>query len=102
MKGYPQPDGAVAFAADRPLSRVELATMAVRILEKKTGAVAQAELNFTDAGTIPGWARTSVGDAVARGSIASYPDGTFRPDQPVTRAEAAAMVLRLLDTPGNR
>ncbi|MGB9825733.1 MAG: DUF7619 domain-containing protein, partial [Desulfofundulus sp.] len=33
VKGYPQPDGTVTFEADRPLSRVEMAVLAVRILE---------------------------------------------------------------------
>ncbi|RKO68107.1 S-layer homology domain-containing protein [Desulfofundulus salinus] len=34
--------------------------------------------------------------------VAGYPDNTFRAEKPVTRAEAAAMVLRLLDAVGNR
>ncbi len=102
VRGCPQPDGTVTFEADRPVSRVEMAALAVRILEKKTGAVTPAELRFTDSAAIPDWAQASVGAAVAKGVIAGYPDGAFRAKTPVTRAEAAAMVLRLLDATENR
>ncbi|SHJ49756.1 Sirohydrochlorin ferrochelatase [Desulfofundulus thermosubterraneus DSM 16057] len=102
VKGYPQPDGTATFEADRLVSRVEMAALVVRILEKKIGTVTPAELKFADAGTIPGWAKASVGAAVAKGIVAGYPDGTFRAEKPVIRAEAAAMVLRLLDAVGNR
>ncbi len=102
VKGYPQPDGTLTFKADRPLSRVEMAALAVRILEKKVGKVTPAELKFADAGAIPGWAKTSVGVAVAKGIVVGYPDNTFRPDKPVTRVEAAAMIFRLLDSVGNK
>ncbi|MEW5762228.1 MAG: S-layer homology domain-containing protein [Bacillota bacterium] len=102
VKGYPQPDGTATFEADRPVSRVEMAALAVRILEKKTGAITPAELKFADAGAIPGWAKASVGAAIAKGIIAGYPDNTFRAKASATRAETAAMVLRLLDAVGNR
>ena len=29
--------------------------------------------------------------------IGGYPDGTFKPNQPITRAQAAAMLLKALD-----
>ncbi|MCL6447071.1 MAG: S-layer homology domain-containing protein [Armatimonadetes bacterium] len=102
VRGCPQPDGTVTFEADRPVSRVEMAALGARILEKKIGTVTPAELGFTDTGNIPDWARASVGAAVARGIVAGYPDGTFRAKTPMTRAEAAAMILRLLDAVRNR
>jgi hypothetical protein len=97
VKGSPQPDGTVTFEPARSVSRAEMAALAVRMLEKKVGAVAPAELRFSDANRIPQWARASVGAAVAKGIVIGYPDNTFRPDKPVTRAEAAAMILRLLE-----
>jgi hypothetical protein len=33
------------------------------------------------------WARQQIAAGVAEGYIAGYPDGSFRPDQPITRAE---------------
>jgi hypothetical protein len=44
------------------------------------------------------WAAAQVQALVYRGVINGYPDGTFRPDQPVTRAEFTAMLAGLLKT----
>ncbi len=44
------------------------------------------------------WADDQVQALVYRGVISGYPDGTFRPDQPVTRAEFTAMIAGLLKT----
>ncbi|WP_282941269.1 N-acetylmuramoyl-L-alanine amidase [Paenibacillus sp. RC67] len=41
------------------------------------------------------WAYASLSKAVAAGVLDGYEDGTLRPDQPVTRAEVAAMFQRL-------
>ena len=35
-----------------------------------------------------------------RGIFAGYPDGTFHPDQPITRMECAAALYRLLAAKG--
>lgn len=45
------------------------------------------------------WAKTSIDKAKAAGIMAGYPDGTFKPDQAVTRAELAVILdrLRLLE-----
>lgn len=40
------------------------------------------------------WARDAIAALVDEGIIGGYPDGTFRPDDPVTRAEFAKMVAR--------
>ena len=97
VKGYPQPDGSVTFEPHRPVSRGEVVALAIRVLERKAGLVIPARLEFNDAGAIPDWARASVGAAVASGIVVGYPDGTFQPERPVTRAEAAAVVYRLLN-----
>lgn len=34
-----------------------------------------------------------------KGIIGGYPDGTFRPNEPITRAQVSAMLLRALDIP---
>lgn len=55
-------------------------------------AFAQAT-SFKD---VPGnyWAAPFINELVTRGVLAGYEDGTFRPEQPVTRAEFAAMINR--------
>jgi len=40
------------------------------------------------------WAATFINVLVTRGVIAGFPDGTFKPDAPVTRAQFAAMVQK--------
>ncbi len=97
LRGYPEGDGSTTFRANRPISRAELASLAARILEKELGPVAPGALQFADAERIPAWAKESVAVAASRGIIAGYPDRTFRAENNVTRAEAAAMILRLLD-----
>ncbi len=40
------------------------------------------------------WARTFISELAQRDIIAGFPDGTFRPDAPVTRAQFAAMMRK--------
>ncbi|MEW6173778.1 MAG: Ig-like domain-containing protein [Bacillota bacterium] len=97
VKGCPQPGGGISFEADRPVSRAELAAMLARVLEKRLGTVTPGALSFADTDRISGWARNAVAVAYTKGIIGGYSDNTFRPDNTATRAEAASMVLRLLD-----
>lgn len=46
------------------------------------------------------WAQTQVYTLMEHGIIAGYSDHTFRPDQPVTRQEAAGLVYGLLEEMG--
>lgn len=43
------------------------------------------------------WAEYLIIKASERGLMKGYPDGTFRPDQPMTRAEAVALVMEVLE-----
>lgn len=54
-------------------------------------AQTRAEVQFSDVSSSY-WAQPFITSLAARGVIAGFPDGTFRPDQPVTRAQYAAMV----------
>ncbi|MCD9021823.1 S-layer homology domain-containing protein [Cohnella silvisoli] len=50
------------------------------------------ELGFTD---IAGhWANEYITKAVAMGFVSGYPDGTFRPDEGITRAEFTNMLMK--------
>lgn len=97
VEGYPRPDGTVVFNPGATVSRAELAALISRILKKKFGEVAPAVITFRDGYKIPAWAKDAVGVAGAKGIITGYPDGTFRPQNGVTRAEASAMILRLMN-----
>lgn len=51
---------------------------------------------FTDITDTSSILNTCVNQLVDRGVITGYNDNTFRPDAPVTRAEASAMICRLM------
>ncbi|TVQ06540.1 MAG: S-layer homology domain-containing protein [Leptolyngbya sp. DLM2.Bin27] len=64
-------------------------------------AQTQTQTQFVD---VPAnhWARQFITSLAARGVIAGFPDGTFRPDEPVTRAQYAAMVRVAFNQPSVR
>lgn len=78
------------FDGSAPITRAEFAAVCARFDQSGTGATH----SFTD---LEGhWASEEIGRAAALGWILGYEDGTFRPDQPITRAEAMTMVNRVL------
>ena len=46
-----------------------------------------------------GWYEDAVAATVQSGAISGYPDGSFRPDQPITAAEFISVVVRLAGLP---
>jgi subtilisin family serine protease len=87
VSGYP--DG--TFRPDRSVSRAEFTVLLARLLGLP--AAGEPGLPFTDAAAIPGWARESIALAHARGIIDGYEDNTFRPHAPISRTEAAAILI---------
>ena len=86
INGYP--DG--SFKPNGKITRAEFAAMAIRFFQDaKVGPS-----KFSD--TIGHWAEEAINMALEQGLITGYPDGTFRPDQPITRAEAMTIVNRVL------
>jgi len=77
-------------------------TAALVALGIVTGSVAPivytvpASAQATPFKDVPGgyWASPFINELVTRGVLAGFEDGTFRPEQPVTRAEFAAMINR--------
>ncbi len=55
--------------------------------------VAQTQIQFTDV-SASHWASEFIISLAERDIIAGFPDGSFRPDEPVTRAQYAAMVRK--------
>ncbi|MBR5239717.1 MAG: S-layer homology domain-containing protein [Clostridia bacterium] len=79
------------FRPDAPITRAEFATIASRL----DTMITDATHNFTD---VSGhWAEAYIANAVAKGWITGYEDGTFCPDQIITRAEAVTIVNRMLN-----
>ncbi len=48
------------------------------------------------------WATPFLEELARRNVIERYPDGTFKPDKPITRAEFASMVNKAFDQPKQR
>jgi hypothetical protein len=96
LKGYPEADGSTTFRPARQVTRAELAVILSRVVVKELGEQQPAAASFADLEKIPTWALDGINIAAEKGLVQGYPDGTFQPDKEVTRAEAAAMIARLL------
>ncbi len=79
------------FDPDAQITRAEFATLFARFDESGV----TPDYGFSDIGAH--WARESIGRAAALGWITGYNDGTFRPDNKITRAEAMTMINRVLN-----
>jgi len=89
VRGYE--DG--TFRPENILTRAELAVLLVEALGYG-GLVAGSKSNFSD--TQNHWSNGYVGIAAGTGLVLGYPDGTFKPDQPLTYDEAITMILRAI------
>lgn len=95
--GYMQQFGVItgysdgSFRPDAPVTRAEFAAIASRF-EKLT----EGSKSFTD---VPDtyWAARYINFAATRGWVTGYSDGTFKPENTITRAEVAAVTCRLLE-----
>ena len=84
------PDG--NFYPARPVNRAEFLTMLYRATKKTPSAVSTS--CFRDVAAAA-WYANVVCDAVANGFVNGYPDGSFKPEQSVSRIEALKMVYKV-------
>jgi len=89
--GRMQGRGEAVFAPGSPLTRAEAAAICSRLLELKNGMV-----QFRD---VPEnhWAYTFISSAAAANIIEGYPDGTFRPEESITRAEMTKLLAAMVE-----
>ncbi|WP_042163831.1 S-layer homology domain-containing protein [Paenibacillus gorillae] len=109
-KKYPWAVGYVAVALENDLfteteseinpeqnaSRLWATTILIKALklEDEAKALNNTKLDFKDAKNIPAGSVGYVALAIKKGIITGYNDQTFRPNQPVSRAELAALLDR--------
>ncbi|MDO5028325.1 MAG: S-layer homology domain-containing protein, partial [Bacillota bacterium] len=86
MKGYP--DG--SFRPNERITRAEFAQV-IKNIDKAS----YADAPFADADGH--WAEDAINQAYGNGRISGYPDGTFKPDANITRAEAVVICNNLFD-----
>lgn len=93
------------FRPESPVSREETAVILsrvaglARIKENKASGEGEGELlllRYKDSTSVSPWAHSDVLWAVKEGLIRGYPDGTLRPGDQLTRAEAAVLIQRFL------
>ena len=89
--GYPDR----SFQPEANMTRAEAAQMFHNLLEKKSYEITK---NFSD---IPAssWYTTAVNTMGSLGVVSGYEDGTFRPNEPITRAEFVSMAVKFLESP---
>jgi hypothetical protein len=83
-----------SFGPNDPITREQMAVMIANAL-KLSGS--STSISFTDANSISDWAKDAVAVVAEKGIITGYPDGSFKPDGKLTRAEAASVTVRALN-----
>lgn len=78
------------FEGQRSITRGEFAAIAARFDSEEY----QGPDLFSDLSGY--WGKREINQAARQGWILGYPDGTFRPNDPITRAEAIALINRML------
>lgn len=81
------------FAPDKAMTRAEFTKLVVTSLDLPA---AEQELAFADNDKIAAWAAEFVQRAVAAKVITGYADNTFAPQDTVSRAEAAVILVKAL------
>ena len=87
IKGTPNGN----FNPNASITRAEFAAIAARFDDKNT----DTSSDFSD--ILSHWAKDEIGIAANKGWVNGYTDGTFRPNQYITRAEAMTLVNRVLN-----
>jgi len=102
--GIVKGDGTGKFRPTDKISRQEMAAMVIRAQELagvevvlSNSEVAAVLAGFKDAGQIGSWARAELAAAIESGVVAGTTAHTVSPNATATRAEAAVMIIRLLN-----
>src|SRR5690606_34341650 len=85
------PDG--LFKPDKPITRAEFASQLNRVFQMKGNNNRNTDLKDIDGS----WAKEDIVNLVAAGVISGYPDGTFKPNQTITREEMVVVLSRIVN-----
>lgn len=96
MKGYPEGD----FRPNQNMTRAEVAALFSRLPGGPSTVVTQG--NYADDIEIGAWYVQSVRSLYDTGLMKGYPDGSFQPEQPITRAEVVSIANRMQDRPTDK
>lgn len=95
--GYFTGTSSVTASPDESLTREQAVLLLARnmMMQETAGEV----LGFSDSRDFSDWSRNIIRSAVQNGVISGYPDGSFRPQDEITRAEVASMLVKAIGTP---
>jgi hypothetical protein len=79
-----------------PISRQEAVVIISRLLKMDTSGISSTA--FRDEAGFAVWSRSSIGAVVNSGYMKGYPDGYFRPENNITRAEAVTALSKVAGT----
>ena len=82
------------FRPNDPITREELAVMTARFADLDRSIAPQSVFSDVEHGY---WSTPYIHAAAEAGWVVGYPDGTFRPHQPIIRAEVVTLINRVLD-----
>jgi hypothetical protein len=91
IRGYE--DG--SFLPDRTVTRAEFASMLVRLFPFPVEAPQDSGVSLADIRNH--WAKQAIERLAQLGIISGYPDGTFKPDEPITREQMVFVIMKLLN-----
>ncbi|MBR3791745.1 MAG: S-layer homology domain-containing protein [Clostridia bacterium] len=92
--GYPMEDGREEVRPENNMTREEIATVFYRLLKDDVrDKLFTDENNFPDVAT-ERWSNKAISTVANGNYINGYEDGTFRPAQPITRAEFVTIAAR--------
>jgi len=89
LNGYPD----ASFKPDKTISRAEFAniiTAALKLPDTET------QTAFKDWGNTAAWALSGIASAAKAGIINGFADGTFQPDQAISRSQIAVIIIKAL------
>jgi hypothetical protein len=85
------------FGPDDLVTREQMAVMIYKAAKLSPAA---EETQFTDSGSISGWAKEAIATATRNGIMKGYPDNTIQPQGSATRAEAVTVIVNALNKTG--
>ncbi|HZD60031.1 MAG TPA: N-acetylmuramoyl-L-alanine amidase [Anaerolineae bacterium] len=86
------------FRPNEPVTRAQMAKLLAAAKGFPLTSETTVSISFSD---VPSgyWGTDYIMASAAAGIVSGYPDGTFRPDRPITRAELARMLFLATGTP---
>ncbi|MEG1880197.1 MAG: S-layer homology domain-containing protein, partial [Oscillospiraceae bacterium] len=89
LRGYPDN----TIRPESNITRAEVSLVFFRLLENSSAIPTVDDIKFSDV-SMKDWYGLAIGTLNKLGIIDGYEDGTFRPDEPMTREEAATVAIK--------